>query len=218
MDKQARLLELAKARMTTRWPGYKSIADYQGGIYECDFVSPFTKTAGNADAKVFVLLQDWSSDEELSRGLDDVTMELGYDPTQPTGRNLKRLLEVTFGLSLKDVYGTNLFPFVKSGGVSKSIPQRDLVRAAREFALPQIEIVGPRLVVCLGLVTFEALRKAIGLPPAGRMQVAINSPFSVGRSRVWCQAHTGAFGQMNRNRGGIKLVDRDWMNMKEDIA
>jgi hypothetical protein len=217
MDKQARLLELAKTRMATRWPGYNSIADYHGGIYECDFVSPFTKAAGNTDAKVFVLLQDWSSDEDLSRGLDEVTVKLGYDRNQPTNRNLERLLQATFAASLKDVYGTNLFPFVKPGAVSTRIPQRDLVRAAKEFALPQIAIVAPRLVVCLGLVTFQALRHAVGLPSAGNMDLAINSPFTVGQSRVWYQAHTGAFGQMNRNKGGVDVAARDWTKMKDDV-
>lgn len=217
MDKQSRLLELAKVRMVTRWPGYTSIADYHDGIYECDFVSPFTKTAGNSDACVFVLLQDWSSDEELSSGLDDVTVSLGYDPTQPTSRNLTRLLKVTFGIALANVYGTNLFPLVKPGGVNSRIPQPDLIRAAREFALPQIAIVSPRLVVCLGLVTFEALRQALGLPRVGRMAVAIDSPFTLGGSRVWCQAHTGAFDQMNRNKGDPDRVARDWMKMKEDV-
>lgn len=218
MDKQLRLLDLAKVRMATRWPDYRSIADFQGGIYECDFVSPFTKTAGNVDAGVFILLQDWSSNDELSCGLDDVTVALGYDPTQPTTRNLERLLRVTFGVSLTDVYGTNLFPFVKRGNVSTRIPQRDLVRAAQEFALPQIAIVNPRLVVCLGLVTFQAVRKAVGLRAVVGMELAINSSFTLGKSRVWCQAHTGAFGQMNRSRGGTTLVERDWLKMKEDIT
>ena len=58
-DKNARLLALARLRQATRWPGYKSIADYHHGVYECDFVSPYTKTAGNVDAEVMVLLQDW---------------------------------------------------------------------------------------------------------------------------------------------------------------
>jgi len=60
--------------------------------------------------------------------------------------NLERFLNTTFGLSLADIYGTNVFPFIKSGGVSRRIPARDLIKAALEFALPQIEIVKPRLV------------------------------------------------------------------------
>jgi len=39
----------------------------------------------------------------------------------------------------------------------------------------------------------------------------------VGNSRVWCQAHTGALGQMNRKKGSVDRVLKDWMRMKEDV-
>lgn len=216
MDKRARLLELAKLRQASHWPDYKSIKDYHNGAYECDYVSPYTKTAGNVDADVMVMLQDWSSDESLRQPLDLDAQRLGYTPTLPTNLRLEQLLTNTFGLCLSNVYGTNLFPFVKPGGMSSHIQKRDLIKAARQFALPQIEIVSPRLVICLGLVTFESLQSACGLAPAGKMEIAINSPFSVGKSRVWCQAHTGALGQMNRNKGGVDRVSQDWLRMKTD--
>lgn len=122
IDKHSKLQTLAKRRQAARWPGYTSISDYHDGIYECDFVSPYTKSACNLDAEVMVVLQDWSSHDELKAGLNEDTVRLGYDPRQPTSRNLERLLQATFGVLLSDVYGTNLFPFVKSGGVSSRIP------------------------------------------------------------------------------------------------
>lgn len=216
-QKQSRLLALAKRRQAARWPGYTSIADYGQGVYECEFVSPFTKAACNVNAEVMVLLQDWTSDEELRGGLDDETRTLGYSPTQPTARKLAQLLDQTFGLALSDVYGTNLFPFVKPGAVSRRIPERDLVRAAQEFAIPQIDIVRPRLVICLGLLTFDAMRRAFGLSRSGSMEAAIASPFLANSSRIWCQAHTGAMGQMNRNRGGLDRVTQDWKRMKKHL-
>ena len=65
LDKQSSLLRLARMRQSTRWPAYKCVGDYRGGVYECDFVSPYTK-AGNVDAEIMVMLQDWSSDDSLS--------------------------------------------------------------------------------------------------------------------------------------------------------
>jgi len=109
MTKHSRLLALAKQRQQECWPGYKSLADYFGGVYECDFVSPLTKTAGNVDAVIMVLLQDWSSDDELSQGLDENTLRRGYDPTQPTGRNLQQFLNITFGVSLSASTGQTCF-------------------------------------------------------------------------------------------------------------
>jgi uracil-DNA glycosylase len=98
-----------------------------------------------------------------------------------------------------------------------SIPRRDLVRAAHAFALPQITIVRPKLVICLGLVTFNALREACGFEPVYPIATAIRSPFNLAETRIWCQAHTGARGQNNRN-SGRKRVPNDWKQMKNDVS
>ena len=214
-DKGAQLRELGRIRQQTRWPGYTGIGDYHDGAYECDWVSPYTKTAGNVDAAAMVLLQDWASDEWCSGALDKETAELGYTPSEPTSRNLVRLLQDTFGLSLKETYGTNLFPFVKPGGMSAKIPMPDLTKAATDFALPQIAIVKPRLVICLGMVTFTAVTLACGHSAPPNMNTAIESPFEYRESLIYCQSHAGHFGRVNRNKGGVDRVTQDWVRMKE---
>lgn len=215
MDKQDLLLALAQKRKMTIWPGYSRVGDYHGGAYECDFVSPYTKSAGKVDAEIFVLLQDWSSEESLSGSLDSDCVQFGLTRTLPTNRRLVELLRQHFGVELGDTYATNLFPFIKRGGLSSSIPMGDLVRAAQEFALPQIQIARPKLVICLGLNTFNAVRIACEHTPARRMDEAIASPFTLGASRVWCQAHTGARGQNNRGR---ERVAEDWRKMRIDFS
>lgn len=213
MDKRTQLLALARKRQLTRRPGYAGIGDFHGGIYECEFVSPYTKSAGNVDAAVMVLLQDWSSADRLAGPVDEVARELGYTPGLPTNRNLARLLQVHFGLALRDTYASNLFPFVKPGDLSTRIPAADLLWAAQEFALPQIAIVQPRLVVCLGLASFNALRGARGLKRTTSLEDGIASPFELDDAQVWCQAHTGALGRANRNRQGADRVSDDWSQM-----
>jgi len=215
MDKQDFLLALAQKRKMTIWPGYNRVGDYHCGVYECDFVSPYTKSAGNVNAEIFVLLQDWSSDESLSGSLDSDCVQYGLTRTLPTNRRLVELLRQHFGVELEDIYATNLFPFIKRGGISSSIPMGDLIRAAQEFALPQIQIVHPKLVICLGLNTFNAVRIACEHTPAWRMDEAITSPFTFSESRVWCQAHTGARGQNNRGR---ERVAEDWRKMRVDFS
>jgi restriction system protein len=118
-------------------------------------------------------------------------MKVGHDPNRNTNKKLIRLLKEHFGVELEDTYATNLFPFIKAGNISTKIPLRDLRRAAEEFALPQIKIVRPKLVVCLGLDTFKALCLASGRKPPGTLASAIQSPFSIGGSMIWCQAHQG---------------------------
>ena len=217
MDKHRELKALATKRQRARWPGYKGIGDYHNGVYECPYVSPYTKTAGNVDADIMVVLQDWTSDEDIRRDVDSDAVTYGYTRALHTNRNLVRLLEEHFDTALTDIYGTNLFPFIKMGHMGSSIPRGDLVRAAREFALPQITIVRPKLVICLGLATFNALREACGHEPVYPLEAAIQSPFSLGATRIWCQAHTGARGQNNRN-SGVKRVPNDWRCMKRDVS
>jgi restriction system protein len=217
MGKHAELLELARKRAATRWTGYKCIGDYHGGRYECAFVSPFTKAAGNVESEILVVLQDWASDDELSGPFDEAIATLGYAPGQPTTRNLMRLLRETFQRELSEVYGTNLFPFVKMGPTNSPIPPCDLLAAARQYALQQVRLIAPRLVICLGLATFDALSRACGLGGWDKLAPAIDSPFDYGEARVWCQAHTGHWGQVNRNKGRPGQVLRDWQGMRADF-
>ncbi|MBI3874622.1 MAG: hypothetical protein HY300_01350 [Verrucomicrobia bacterium] len=214
-DKLRRLRALARKRKRARWEGFKGIGDYFDGYYECNHVSPYTKTACNVDSPIVVMLQDWTSDTSIRRGRDPETKKFGYTPGLRTNTKLADLLEQYFSVSLKDIYGTNLFPFIKLGDMGATIPQADLVRAAQEFAIPQIEVIRPRLVICLGLATFNALRRGYDLEPVYPIDKAIRTPFNTGETLIWCQAHTGVRGQNNRNRGGKERVPNDWKRMRK---
>jgi uracil-DNA glycosylase len=97
-----------------------------------------------------------------------------------------------------------------------AISGKDFARAACEFAIPQIDIVAPRLVICLGLKAFNGLRSALGTPRLKTLGAATDDPFSYGTIRIWCQSHPGQLGRMNRNRGGIDRVSSDWARMRTD--
>jgi uracil-DNA glycosylase len=201
---------LAVKRAQESWT-YKNLKDFHNGVHECEFVSPYTKSAGNVTADIFVMLQDWASEEGLSGPVNSDTVKLGYTPDVVTDINLINLLKEHFGLMLGDVYATNLFPFIKRGGMSTAIPRKDMVRAATEFGWPQIEIICPRLVIALGLVTFSALCEVKGIERPSGLERAVSHPVDHGGARVWCQAHTGGLGV--RNRGGTDNVKKDWAAM-----
>lgn len=226
MDKCAELRALAKLRQNADLALYKgnsdgrpkNIGDYHDGAYECDHVSPYTKSAGNCDADIMVILQDWTCDERLSGPVMQHRVELGYNPDNDTNVNLIQLLRTTFGITLADTYATNLFPFIKKGRMNANISTADMLRAARDFALPQICIVKPMLVICLGGPTFNALRRACGLSTCSPLELAISNPFKIDKTFVWCQAHTGRIGRNMRNKGGVNRVSQDWQRMKEAVA
>ena len=209
-EKKAALLELGKKRKGKAYDGFKNIGEYHNGAYESEWVSPYTKSAQNVDAEVFIMLQDWSSDDSLSKPVFQDVVEYGHSLNYATNVNLKNLLKKHLGLELSDCFATNLFPFIKKAGMSAVLPMNDVLLAAREFAVPQIKIVSPKLVIALGIPTFNALRKANGLQAVKNIEEGIASPFKIGNSKVVCQAHTGQLGKNNRNKGGVNRVDEDW--------
>jgi hypothetical protein len=216
--KIAKLELLAKARSEARWgPDYNQVADFHGGIYESRHITPYTRGACNCDAEFMILLQDWCSAEFLSGPVDQNLIRLGRDPTLPTNINLVKLLR-TLNVDLHDTYGANLFPFIKVGGMSAHIKRSDLQRAAIDYAVPQVSIVQPRVLICLGLSVFQAMQFATGNTVSRSVAKGIDSPFKFEKSWVWLQAHTGRLGRINRNRGGIDRVSSDWERMAAAIA
>src|SRR5262245_49575735 len=179
METLSRLMALGRKRQRSRWDGYGCIGDYHNGIYECEFVSPYSKSAHNVDASLMVLLQDWASHDYLSGPLDRDAATIGYTPWRSTNKNLIELLQKHFAYELRDTFATNVFPFVKMGDMSDPIPQSDFVQAAKEFALPQIEIVSPIVAVCLGVPAFNALRTAAGIVRVANLEQGIASPFPI---------------------------------------
>ncbi|WP_444956953.1 hypothetical protein [Microbulbifer sp. ZKSA002] len=205
---------MAKERQQVKKEGYKNIGDFHNGIYDCDYVSPYTKSANNIDASVMVLLQDWLGVDKLSGPIIQDAVDLGHIPSLPTNKRLKDLLQRHFGLSLSDIYATNVFPLIKYGNLSADVPAKDMVWVAQKFAVPQIEVVAPTIVICLGLKTFNAIRKAVGLKSCKNLAEALQSSFDIAGIRVCCQAHTGALGQNSRGRD---RVEKDWQAMVNSI-
>ncbi len=220
--KSKALRQLACKRKSTRLDGYACIGDFHDGAYECKkYVSPWTKSGCNLDAEVMVVGQDWASaDTLMGNGRPDpVRAQFGLNPKSPTNRNLDRRLREHLGLDRADCYLTNMFPFVKPGKKKARIRQRKMERCAREFTLEEVRIVAPRLVLCLGLETFRAFRRAAGLKKPRNMDEAVGSPFDFEGSTVYCVAHVGAQGENTRNRGRDRdQVAADWQRIASSLC
>ncbi len=210
--KKEQLLSLAFKRQNTRYEGYASVGDFHDGEYECDHVSPWTIAASNVDADVMIIGQDWSSAENLSACFDAKLKNLGFDSKFPTNRNIDALLWRHFSSRRSECYFTNLFPYIKSGGAGATIPMKDLTYCAKVFTLPEIAIVDPRLVVCLGLRTFRGLASALGLRRPPNLNAAILNPLKGEKRPIHCVAHPGARGSNNR---GKDKVDEDWKRLAD---
>ena len=213
MNKSERLLALAKKRKAKTYEGYTAIGDHNNGAYECDYVSPYSISANNVDADILIILQDWCSEESFGEDVDPETLEYGHTPSVKTNINLKKLLSEHLNVTLDQTYATNLFPYIKPGPMSAYIPDKDRLKAAKDFTLPIIEIIHPRIAICFGKDTFNAIRKAYGLKVVYNMKEAVASHFTYRSTEIFCQAHPAQRGQNNRNREDKNQVSSDWKSM-----
>jgi hypothetical protein len=190
---------------------YGHVGEFHDGVFECAYVSPWTISASNVDARYMVVGQDWSSRDQLAKPPSRHVIDHGFDPKFKTNANLELLLNNHLQIKRCECYLTNLFPFIKSGAAGTVVPPSHLERCARDFLVPQIEIVGAPLVICLGLQTFNALMKAVGQATANDMGSAIAGPREFQRSKLCAVAHTGTLG--TKNRGGMDQVHIDWQQL-----
>lgn len=194
-------------------------AQYFDGYYECDWVSPYTTSACNADADIVIVLQDWASHDWMISHRDPEDKRLGYSPESRTNINLIDLLKRHFEVELSQTFATNMFPFIKPGGMNSTIPAPHMRNAATDFALPQIDIVKPKLVICLGLSVFNTFRSCCKKEQIATIGFGIENPYIHEGVRYWCQAHTGMQGRNMRERHGkAGLVECDWEKMAKDFA
>jgi restriction system protein len=145
---------------------YRRVEEFHDCYYDQhDWVSPWTLSACNVDTDLMIIGQDWASEDFLLKDPNPKIRQFGHDPALATNRNLKRLLQEAFGRRFEDTFATNAFAFTKPGGMTSRLPAADLILSVKRFTLKEIEIVQPRMVICLGIGTFNAIRTALNLRP-----------------------------------------------------
>ncbi|MCK1341124.1 hypothetical protein IVB38_35280 [Bradyrhizobium sp. 38] len=212
MDKQDAMALLVAKRRAEAGGRYNHLHLYDGGSWDFDFVVPWTKSACRLDADLMIVGQDWASEDYLRRN-DDAEKRAdraltGQDAHLATNQNLKRLL-AHFGLCFSQTYATNVLVFIKPGGMSSKVPMKDLYRCAVTYTLPQLDIVKPRMALCLGAMTFDSVRSALGLGRLGWREACIPSAHTrMGPTEIYGVPHTGSWG--TKNAGGPLAVEAIW--------
>lgn len=208
-SKQSQLLTLAKQRQDECLPPHFNLKDVAEEYYECDHVSPWTKSARNVNASIMLIGQDWSSTDELSKTQDAEQKLIGQKWSLPSNRNIRDLLSTHFGMCFCETYATNVFPFIKRGSLSQRIDARDLKYCAQKYALPQVWIVKPRIVLCLGKMSFDSIREALALPGIEwKVARAPNGHTTRDGIEFYGLPHPGGHGV--RNVGGMRNMHDIW--------
>ncbi len=226
MSKEARIAELAHSRSKESPPkGYRHIESFVEqdcglfkGFQTNRFVTPWTQSGCNYNAEVMIVGQDWCSEKEIKRAIakeDRCVFERGFSKRFPTNYNLAKLLCKHLGLERSDCWLTNVFPFIKGGSARLKIPIVELEKCAERFTLKEMDIIKPRLVICLGLDTYRAMRPVLGINGSPKrigeaIQETQDTPRYFNSARIVCAAHTGVLGMRNRNKNDKNQVDKDW--------
>jgi restriction system protein len=212
-QKREELLQLAWRRQADRLEPHYCLADFHNGYYECDHVSPWTISACNVDAEIMLIAQDWASSEILEGERVPDRKEKGQDSWRRSNKNLKDFLEL-IGLQFSDTYATNAFPFIKHGAMNRSIPSEHMANCVRIYTLPEIEIVSPRMAICLGKATFKAVCRAAELGDIEWLTKSARPGAHIpriGYTEIYGMPHMGDQGV--NNAGGKDVVGRMWKRL-----
>lgn len=202
------LEKLALERKKDKLENFLNIGDVLDGYYDHgNYISPWSKSAFNVNTKVMLIAQDWSSEKFLTKKKDEDAATIGHTPSLPTNVNLKKMLRDSFKLEFEDTYATNLFVFIKKGSISNSIPIKAMLYSTKEYAIPQIEIVKPQIVICIGAVTNNIMRRSLNFPPV-KIKDSVNNPAYLGNTKIYGVYHTGGLG--TANAGGYRHAVQLW--------
>jgi hypothetical protein len=133
LNKVSALTDLVAKRRRETHPAYHHLHSFDEGIWDCEYVVPWTKSAPNVDAQLMVMGQDWASEKFLREPKYNTSERIsarktaGQDEYLPTNRRLKSLLRAHFDLEFAQVYATDVLVFVKPGAMTGNVPMRDML-------------------------------------------------------------------------------------------
>lgn len=187
----------------------------------------YWKGRGCLDPEILVVGKDWGDprSKECEPAFENLRQGRPYfeNDSSPTDQNLVYLLERTFGENWAErrLFFTNMLLGYRANGNTgtlKTSPVQD-----RAFFKELVNILRPRIVICLGARTFETAITVFGerVPFQGGYKFALNerkTVADVNGIRFFGVAHCGTLGCMNRagNKKGLSIEEclelqvRDW--------
>lgn len=181
-DRSSQYRTLVSARKACRrCEGLANASVICNGRFDSDEIGPWTRWLGDLHARIVIVGQDWGSQTnfEKQRGCD-----------VPTGFVNMRIQELLSSIGVQvpgvrvtsepyGVYLTNGVLCFKSGN-DQSPVRRSWFKACGElFLRPQIDLIRPKVVVCLGKEAYAAVLREYGLPPSPDLRAAVEEPRGV---------------------------------------
>ena len=242
--KEVRYRQLIADVKTSYQMAPASACPEERGLYwydACQEINLWTYWQGRGclDAEIMLVGQDWGNPWELPiqpvlRKLDSPGTVRNYmeENKNPTDNNLAKLfLELGYDITkpCDKLFFTNFVlgyrNYKISGGFQRAWAQHD-----EKFFSRLVDIINPKVILCLGKSTYRAVMLA--LDPGKKVRIGEYNAFITGPNnpqavqseagrniQVFALAHCGAIGTMNRNRGSkgareLDLQKEDWRKIK----
>lgn len=232
-ERYAVLVAARKAYDSERALGLANPSHVAGGRHDADEIGPWTRWAGDLNADLLVVGQDWGDVHyfEANQGLDV--------PGNPTNVALATLLagvgrpvppppSAVFSLPADahrraGVFLTNALLWLKKGGMQEPVRDEWFAGDAATFLLEQIAIVQPRVVVALGQQAHRAILRAYDLPvPAGPFRAAVEAVEGTplvglpGGATLFGVYHCGA--RIQNTLRSLKQQRHDWSRVARALG
>jgi uracil-DNA glycosylase family 4 len=211
-DKELKYREMVALRKAcTACPGLINPSQYAGGQYDSEEIGVWSRWQGGLDALVMVVAQDWGDVNSFEK-------QRGIDNDSRTNKKLReRLAEARIHIDLPsgqtsrgEVFFTNAVLCLKPGGVQDPLRREWVANCSRLFLRPQIELIQPKLVICLGHWAHRAVFGVYGLQ-VGKFGAAVKLKQAIrlsGGTSVLVVYHCGP--RLNRP---LVSQDQDWMRI-----
>ncbi len=189
------------------------------GAFDSDEIGPWTRWHGNLNAELMVVGQDWGDVGWFKREEGRPTN------TSTTNTTLIELIgSAGFNIGLPrntsgkgTLFFTNAVLCMKQGGASDPVRDKWFRNCGTRFLRPLIELVQPKVVVCLGGKAYDAVLRAFDKKPR-KLREATEStePDQLpGSVSVFAVYHCGGLGLAQRN---LAAQHRDWSRIRSYLS
>ncbi len=206
----------------------------------CDEINLWSYWQGGVNhlnAKILLVGQDWGSMDtekyEEARIVENIVQKKKTEPdkylsyvdgnTNPTDKNLIELFkelkyqnngkEESYDITKEcsDIFFTNLVLCYRADSKISGGFKPIWASNCGEFFKELVDIIQPKVILCLGRGTYEGVMKALGgKAESGSYNKIIDkhTPSEAGGYKVFPLAHCGSMGTANRNKGKDKYEDK----------
>ena len=182
ISKDVRYEQLVECRKTcSLCSALENPSRCEQGQYDSPHIGPWSQWQGHLNAELMVVGQDWG---DTNYFIKNQGLEAQRNPTNNMLRELLGSIGIDVGSphdcrSDGQVFLTNAILCLKTnGGLQGNVKKEWFSNCGRAFLRPLIEIVEPKVVVCLGERAWCSVTVAFD-QPAGRFRDSVENPRGV---------------------------------------